>query len=35
LLNRGLEFPKNIRRAAGIVSRERREIVEQRPRIYH
>ncbi|OGB89584.1 S-adenosylmethionine decarboxylase proenzyme [candidate division WOR-1 bacterium RIFCSPHIGHO2_01_FULL_53_15] len=34
LLNRGVEFPKNIRRAADLVNRERREIVE-RPRIYH
>jgi S-adenosylmethionine decarboxylase len=34
LLSRGVEFPKNIRRAAGIVARERREVME-RPRVYH
>jgi S-adenosylmethionine decarboxylase len=34
LLNRGVEFPKNIRRAADLVNRERRGIIE-RPRIYH
>ena len=34
LVNRGLEFPKNIRRAAGPVNRERQGISE-RPRIYH
>jgi len=34
LLNRGMEFPKNIRRAANIVSRERHDIME-RPRVFH
>lgn len=34
LLNRGVEFPKNIRQAAGLVDRERRGIVE-RPRVYN
>ena len=34
LLNRGVEFPKNIRRAAGIVARERRELGD-RPRVYN
>jgi len=34
LLNRGVEFPKSIRRAADLVNRERRGITE-RPRIYH
>jgi S-adenosylmethionine decarboxylase len=34
LLNRGVEFPKNIRRATGLVNRERQGLTE-RPRIYH
>lgn len=34
LLNRGIEFPKNMRRAADIVARERKDINE-RPRVYH
>jgi len=34
LLNRGVEFPKNIQRATAVVSRERKEISE-RPRLYH
>ncbi|MBI5079005.1 S-adenosylmethionine decarboxylase [Candidatus Saganbacteria bacterium] len=33
LLNRGVEFPKNIRRAARLTARERRDILE-RPRVY-
>jgi len=34
LLNRGVEFPKNIRRAADLVNRERVGLGE-RPRVYH
>lgn len=34
LLNRGVEFPKNIQRAADVVARERHEVVA-RPRVYH
>jgi S-adenosylmethionine decarboxylase len=34
LLNRGIEFPKNIERAASVTVRERREVTE-RARVYH
>lgn len=34
LLNRGVEFPKNMQRASSEVVRERRGIIE-RPRVYH
>ena len=34
LLSRGVEFPKNRRRAADVVVRERREVTE-RPRVYN
>jgi S-adenosylmethionine decarboxylase len=34
LLNRGVEFPKNIDRAADVVSRERK-VLSGPPRVYH
>jgi len=34
LLNRGMEFPKNISRAAHIIDRERKAVSEH-PRVYH
>lgn len=35
LSSRGVEFPKNIQRAAQIISKERKDIEREQPRIYH
>ncbi|MCX5749483.1 MAG: adenosylmethionine decarboxylase [Candidatus Saganbacteria bacterium] len=35
LSSRGMEFPRNIQKAAEIVSKERRDVKQVQPRVYH